>query len=218
MPDQETLPAAEPHVDAWSDTPSRSRLPLLHRGWSRRRTSVAALLALALVAGIVGLVTAAWWWRHPAVFREPASQATVGLGERRPVDEGPMHLGVVWPLEQPPGSAELRAAEPQVLVNTARARFDVRLCERRGRSTIYSFAGGLDRFCSRLSDVDGATLTWDEDGVGDSYLVMTIRPRRVGEVRVQGIDLTYTHGLQSGTQQVGDHVWFRYVAPREGRG
>ena len=105
-----------------------------------------------------------------------------------------------------------------MLVNTARARFDVRVCERRGTDDFLSYAGSLEPYCSRLTDVDGATLTWNDNGIGDRYVLMTIRPRQVGEVRVKGIDLTYTHGMQSGTQQVGDHVWFRYVPPRADRG
>lgn len=120
------------------------------------------MLVLALIMGIIGVAVAAWWWRHPTVFDEPEARSTVGVGERRPAAEGPIHLAMVRPSDRGPGSAELSSAEPHVL--------------------------------------------------------MTIRPRQVGEVRVKGIDLTYTHGAQSGTQQVGDHVWFRYVSPRADRG
>ena len=123
---------------------------------------------------------------------------------------------MVRPSDRGPGSAELSSAEPHVLVNTARARIDVRVCERRGTEDVLSYAGSLEPYCSRLTDVDGATLTWNDNGIGDRDVLMTIRPRQVGEVRVKGIDLTYTHGMQSGTQQVGDHVWFRYVSSTSG--
>lgn len=163
------------------------------------------------------MAVAAWWWRHPTVFDEPEARSTVGMGERRPADEGPIHLAMVRPQDAGAGSAALSSAEPHVLVNTARARIDLRVCERRGTDEFLSYAGGLEPFCASVRTVEGATLTWNKDGIGDSYVVMTIRPRRVGEVRVERIDLTYTRGRQSGTQQVGDHVWFRYVRP-ENRG
>ena len=33
---------------------------------------------------------------------------------------------------------------------------------------------------------------------------------QTGELRVQGIDLKYEYGRQSGTQRVGEYVWLRY--------
>lgn len=122
MPDQDTLRHPEHRHAPGPGSRSGGRWGLLHRGGSRRPRAAVVVLVLALVVGVIGVAVAAWWWRHPTVFDDPEARSTVGMGERRPADEGPIHLAMVRPQDPGSGSAELSSAEPHVLVNTARAR------------------------------------------------------------------------------------------------
>ena len=60
------------------------------------RVVVLALVGVVALM-LVGVAVAAWWRRHPTVFDEPEARSTVGVGERRPADEGPIHLAMVRP-------------------------------------------------------------------------------------------------------------------------
>lgn len=39
---------------------------------------------------------------------------------------------------------------------------------------------------------------------------MTVHGTAPGELRIQGVDLSYRYGHQRGTQRVGEYVWLRY--------
>lgn len=133
-----------------------------------RATCSSAVLALALVAGVVG---GAWWWRHPRAFHAAPTSPSLGLGEVRAATSQPLHVAMQHPMTDADGSVVLTGAEPHVVSNRARA---------------------------------------NPIGTPRPQVIMTIQATRPGEVRVQGIDLSYQYGHQSGTQRVGQYVWLEY--------
>lgn len=109
----------------------------------------------------------------------------------------------------------LLEAEPNVVENTAGAKFSFHVCVVKGAG-ISSVHGDLERWCSEVIELDDAGLSVPL-APKDHQLIMTISAAHAGELRVQGVDLTYRDGLQEGTQRVGEYVWLRFtraVQPR----
>lgn len=164
---------------------------------------VAALVALACF-GQLG-----WWWRHPDVFSSETREVQVVGRAPRPV---PFHVGLTYPADRlRRGHALLVEATARVVDNTAAATVTVEVCSPRRPSRIGAVKGDLSRWC-RVTAVPGTWL----DLAASSYqqLVLSIRPRRPGTVDVQGVELRYHHGWQSGSQVVGPDVRYRVGTPR----
>lgn len=94
--------------------------------------------------------------------------------------------------------------------NSAQARLDFHLCSPTPRGSISSVEGNLARWCADVADIEGSTLALNPIDTPRSLVIMTIDAARPGEVRVQGVDLSYQYGRQSGTQRVGEYVWLSY--------
>ncbi|WP_180933322.1 hypothetical protein [Nocardioides ungokensis] len=119
---------------------------------------------------------------------------------------------MAYPLHGVDGSVTLTGVEPHVVANSAHAVLTFEVCVPTARGSIGSATGDLSRWCDVVADLDGATLPL---GLNDTHrprpqVIMTIHSSQPGELRVQGIDLDYEYGRQSGTQRVGEYVWLRY--------
>jgi len=116
------------------------------------------------------------------------------------------------PLRGVDGSVTLTGVQPHVVENSAHAVLTFQVCVPTARGSIGSVTGDLSRWCDVVADLGGATLPL---GLNDTHrprpqVIMTIQSGQPGELRVQGIDLNYEYGRQSGTQRVGEYVWLRY--------
>ncbi|GAA1478828.1 hypothetical protein GCM10009623_32740 [Nocardioides aestuarii] len=112
------------------------------------------------------------------------------------------------PLRDLKGTVTLTGAEPHVVSNTAGAQLTFRTCVPTDKGSISSVYGDLASWCSEITDLAGATVPLDP--AKRRQIIMTISSAGPGELRVQGIDLSYKFGYQNGTQRVGEYVWLRY--------
>lgn len=193
--------------DRVGESLAEPRDPRPPRGSARRY-----LLSAAVLAVVAGTVTGAWWWRHPTAFHAAPQQPSLGLGETEAAGGAPLHVEMAHPLRDVRGSAVLTGVEPHVVSNTANAVLTFQVCVPTVRGAFISVRGDLSRWCDAVGDLDGATLPLELNDTDrpPPQVVMTIRSGQPGELRVQGIDLSYQHGRQGGTQRVGEYVWLRY--------
>lgn len=179
--------------------------PESRRVWVRAAVLVVLAFVLALCAGW-GL----WWWRHPEVFHPAPDVESLGLGEIRPVGGEALNVRMAHPLPEAEGAVKITGIEPRVVKNSAGARLTFHVCVPTSGG-LGSVTGQLARWCSEVTDAVGATLPLHPGSWSQPQIVMTISDVTArGELRVQGIDLSYEYGRQSGTQRVGEYVWLRY--------
>lgn len=177
-------------------------------GHDRRVRSwmLAALVAAAVMWGL-------WWLTHPTVFHPADTKSWSHKYDK--ADMETLHIGMAYPKKSYwDSTVRVTAAEPLVLENTADADITVHVCHERGIG-IGSVTGSLRGYCKTILNLAAEpTLTLAPQA--REQLILTITPRRSGQVRVSGMNLTYRHGLRYGTQSVGEHVLARFRAdPRE---
>lgn len=149
-----------------------------------------------------------WWLAHPKVFHEVDSehwgQKYTGGGMEA------IHFGMAY-AQKPYWSSSVRLteADPRVAENTAGAKITVTVCRGDGEG-LGSATGNLRDFCTSILNLAAEPLLALAPE-SDERVILTITPRRPGRVRVVGIDLTYRHGWQYGTQAVGEHVVARFT-------
>ena len=145
-----------------------------------------ALLVLAIILG------AGWWWRsHPTVFGEPANQFTA-----RHQPTTPIFVSMVGPFrpDQLPQVSLIEAtARTQVF---GEAQVEVLGCH----GELIGVGGGAayDDLCFAVGTTqESEPGSWDQ-------VVIKVTPESAGTiVVVEGIDLTYSTGLQRGTEFTG---------------
>ena len=175
------------------------------RGRSWRRV----VLAVLIVALVGGLAWGAWWWRHPGAFHQaPADEWSLGGGEIEPTSDLPLHIRTAWPKQDSVGAVTLTKAEPHMLVNTADAQISFHICVA-GREGISSVHGDLSDWCQNVTELEGAEFPLSTTSPVDP-IIMTISATNPGELKLQGMDLTYQQGFQNGMQRVGEYVWLRF--------
>jgi len=161
------------------------------RRFSRRREAV----VVVLLAGVV----AAWWVTHPRVFEDHGATVTA------PAEVGaPIYVGIET---MPRDGLVLHGATPRVVFETADAQIDVMLC----RLTGVMGVGVVDEediaaLCEPLRAPVGPV----EEG---DFLVVEIAGDGSGMVVLDGVDLTYSTGIQRGTQAVGMDVGITVSEP-----
>lgn len=132
------------------------------------------------------------------------------MGEVRPAGGQPLHVAMAHPLPDMDESVFLTGVEAHVVSNSAQARLDFHLCYPTPRGSISSVEGDLARWCTEVTDIEGDTVGLNPLDTPRPQVIMTIQAAEPGELRVQGINLSYQYGHQSGTQRVGEYVWLSY--------
>ena len=60
--------------------------------------------------------------------------------------------------------------------------------------------------CGAMAPADGLTMQ-----LSDQQLIVAVTPHRVGTMLLRGLDVSYRHGWQDGTQRVGGDVQIQVV-------
>lgn len=152
------------------------------RRFTRGRVAVVLLLLLAGVA--------AWWWMtHPRAFME------VGSAMMGPVPaETRAYLGMEI---IPEDGMELHGATPRVVFNLGDVETGVAVCHPAGRRGVgFVHAEEIDSLCESLTAPVGPVQRGD-------FLVVEVIGYDSGLVALNGVDVTYSTGMQRGTQAVG---------------
>ena len=178
--------------------------PDSQRSRSIRRAVARGLVTLVIAAGLAW----AWHWRtHPSVFASDGNQATAPL----PAGEELVALGVTFP---DPGEGEavsIRSVAPRVVQNSAGATFEFFVCTQDSETwdqTALGLVYGASRFAEFCPDprpVEPGT-DLDTGATEPQQLVMVVTVTKPGVVATHGVDLTYSHGWQRGTQSTGVHL------------
>jgi hypothetical protein len=154
-----------------------------------------------LIATAIAISAIGWWLTHPGQL--PAVDNSLGS----------IHTPVDWPTlvgmhSWPDDSVRLVSARPRVRENSANADISVLLCYPTA-SQIYHATGNLDGLCKPAVPVEGQTMqatpnakTWARA----PNLIVLVKPRQAGTVRVDGVEVTYRAGLQRGTQSTGRNL------------
>lgn len=150
----------------------------------RRQRYRIALAVGAAAALLVGL----WWHAHPNAFPGPGDSFGA-----RPDDQTPIYVGVAW---NPPEGASSRVrvldAEPRVEV------FGEATAE------VWACAGGAIGVVGEDAPEASSCVPLGEADEPGEQLVVRVAPVEPGAVVVlDGIDVTYSYGLQRGTQHTG---------------
>lgn len=171
----------------------------------RRQVALWVLAFLAFATVAWGL----WWFTHPKVFHEVYTESW-----SQKYDGGgmaPLHIGMAY-AHKPYWSSSVRLtdADPLTVENTADAKITVTVCQERAGADIGSVTGDLRDYCTSILNLTAEPLLSlaPED---NERVILTITPRQPGRVRVVGMDLTYRHGWQYGTQAVGEHMVARFT-------
>lgn len=191
-----SMPASE--VSAGATPPNR-----------RGRALVAALLGAAVLAGLGW----AWHWHtHPAVF--PSSGNGISWESSR---ERTLFIAATYPY---PGDGErvtIEAVSPRVLESTG-ASFEFFVCTVDLEGADVGAIGAVnarefEQMCpDAVPAVAGTEL--DVGAAVPQQLVMGVSVERSAILRTAGIDLTYRHGWQRGTQDIGEHLTVLPPRPR----
>lgn len=151
------------------------------RRFTRRRVIVVVLL----LAG----VAAAWWVTHPRVFLGVGNQVT-----------GPVPAGTYAYVGMeviPRAGMELHGATPRVVFNSGDVEASVAVCPLAGRDGVgFVYEEDIESLCESLRAPVGPVQKGD-------FLVLEVLGSYSGLIAVDGIDLTYSTGIQRGTQAIG---------------
>ena len=195
--DKNTIPAGAEGADEASATANA------RRWWVRG--VLGALVVLALIA--LGLLVSVW--RHPSAFPEAGGW---GVGTRHQKMSEPVFVGMTYPDEDAEGTVSIDEVKGHAVTDTAAAELAYFVCtiDTAAEGTIGSGSqADVDEFCSTLTPADGATLSLGNHP--REQLLLEVTPTRQGVVKIHGLDVTYTHGWQHGTQRIGGDVKVRTV-------
>ena len=169
--------------------------------------ALGALVVLALVASGVLLSQ----WRHPSAFPEAGGWA---VGVRHQKINEPVFVGITFPDQDAEGTVSIDTVKGHGVTNTAEAELSYFVCTI--DTAVDAIGSGsqadVDDVCSTLAPADGATLSL---GIRSrEQLLLKVTPTKPGVVRLHGLDITYAHGWQHGTQHIGGDVNVRAVGSR----
>ncbi|MDP3967067.1 MAG: hypothetical protein Q8Q02_02205 [Nocardioides sp.] len=166
------------------------------------RRALAWLLGLALVAGLALL---GWTWRHPTAFPEAGGWGSTHDRARPGV---PLYVGMTYPEDDAHGSMTVEKVRANVVSDSADATIDFYVCTVDGSEGIGAIGSAMgddiDDYCLSLVPAEGVEV--DLDAVPMEQVVMEVAIGRPGVVRIEGMDLTYRLGWQTGTQRTGGFV------------
>lgn len=156
------------------------------RRFSRRRVVVVLLL-------VIGVAAAAWWVMHPRVF--------LGVGN---IVTGPVPVGTrayVGMDVIPRDGMVLHEATPRVVFNTGDVETEVMVCHLAGSTGVgFVHEQDIESLCESLRAPSGPVQK------GDFLVVQVVDDDDAGLVAMNGIDLTYSSGMQRGTQAIGQEA------------
>lgn len=99
---------------------------------------------------------------------------------------------------------DLRGVVPRITSNSADAAIEVLICADSGLpETLLELSAVRDdvsRYCKSLEALHAGSV---DLGPRASGLILAITPHRVGEVRVEGVDISYRHGIRRGQVHSG---------------
>lgn len=173
-----------------------SESPARAGSWARRRAVMvmAVLLAVAVLAaaGVVG-----WRWRHPTAFDSYTSHAEVSM--RGQVAET-VYVQAVIPKIGDHGQVIIKDASVRGLPNGSDVTIDYVLCTVNWNDGPLAAGREVDmpQGCTSVVPAVGADMA-----VGEQELMVAVTSSQPGVFRMQGVDVTYTDGWQTGTQHVG---------------
>ncbi len=142
--------------------------------------------SLLVGLGVGAVLGAGWWWSHPTLYGEVGDEFGARPERLVPVY---VDMGLMPEDEQ----ASIISARPRVQV-FGEAQAEVLLCE--GAQIGIVYGTDVEPPCSPIG-FQGAATSGDQ-------VVLRVTPESPGAVVVvDGIDLTYTTGLQRGTEHTG---------------
>ena len=165
-------------------------------------------LLFLIVAGalVAGLSYFAWWRIHPEAF-QPYGGGYTYSSDAWPVGR-PLFVGMTYPTRQASGSVTVDDVEAHVVSNTAEAEFEYLVCEVNDDADgALGAVDDLENQCLTTQPLEKASFGPEDTPFRQVVLVVTLT--KPGEVLVQGIDITYRHGWQHGTQRMGEGVLLR---------
>jgi hypothetical protein len=157
-----------------------------------------------IVLVLVGIGVAGWTWRHPTAFPEAGGW---GVEDERRPSNVPLYVGMTFPGEKGDGSVAVDRADAHVVADTAAADIEVVVCtlvDAESGSVGSASGPDIDELCSTLEPAEDVSLSIDRDP--RQQLLVAVTTTRPGRVRIHGIDVTYSHGWQHGTQRVGGDI------------
>lgn len=172
----------------------------------------ARTLVILTAAGLAVAATAwAWHWHtHPTALERG------GAGWVTTLDKTPssLYTGLTFPRRDPGATIEIETVTPRIIENSTGATFDYYLCSLDTESVGFDALGTVDRrgfekFCPDAVPVEPLTNTLHTGTDPAQQLVVAITTGQRGVIRLDGFDVTYTHGWQRGTQTVGDSIKIR---------
>jgi hypothetical protein len=151
--------------------------------------------ALAVASGAVALALGAWWWSHPTAFGPTGDlvNGTIESGEL-------LYVGMSGAPEPYDQGFWLVGAEPNVVYSSdIGIAPTVLVCEKTGPAGVGVVTGSeIGSVCASLVPAADRHLQPTDE------LVLEVgADGNAGTVIVQGIDVTYSGGLQRGTENTG---------------
>ena len=164
----------------------RSDALLLRGKWTTKWLWLAALVLLGAVA--------AWWTTHPEGFgRHGRVELETPAGR-------PIFVGVLGPSTGSGRTIRISDVTAQVVQAPTGTEVVGLIC----RGGAIGFTSDANAFCTELAEANGETLHYGNATL--EQLVLRITSPNPGLVEIDGADLTFRDGLQSGTTQVGRTV------------
>lgn len=162
-----------------------------------------------VLAGVVALVIASLgalaWTRHhqPITTFDYDAYSKANLSSWHPGST--FYVGVTFPDPQASGWVRIHSADPHGLTDSTGADFSYFRCTRHD--------GGLGNSRELPEECSAVLPAFDAKmSLKDQQLIVAITPDHPGRLVFHGIDLNYTDGGQTGTQQVGVTVQMRVIA------
>lgn len=164
----------------------------------RRRIAfaVTAIAVLTIAGG-----SALWWARHPTLF------ADNGGTETGPAEVGqPVWVGLTFPEDgHAPIRLHLESVHVRVVSDSSEASLSAFVCETPRQAVGGTAMGMGDSAMNRrvcLHPVPARNVTMTLGNRYRQYIDLEIVPTKPGTLRIDRLDLTYSHGLQEGTQTI----------------
>lgn len=166
-----------------------------HLRW-RIAFALAAVVILFLAGG-----RALWWAKHPSLF------AAAGGTESGPATVGqPEWVGITYPDDGlAPTTLHLDSVHVGVASDTSGASLRAIVCEAPYQAvggTAVGFGDAASQRSLCLHPVAARDVRMTLGRGYREYIVLEIVPTRPGTLRIDGVDLSYSHGLQDGTQTI----------------
>lgn len=95
----------------------------------------------------------------------------------------------------PAATVTLKDVTPVVVENTADARVETMICQKRGRTGIIMVTGSLRSYCRATPDADGYVLR--KSAISDEFILVRVTARQPGQVRIDGVKIAYARGWRS---------------------